>query len=53
MSPLVTTGLLCPLCLWTLVCFLRTVRRRAGIELGKGESSHVSCDTSIGKSKQE
>lgn len=33
-------------------CFLTTVRRRARIELGKGESSHVSCDTSIGKSKQ-
>lgn len=52
MSPLVTTALFFPLCLWALVCFLRTVRRRTRIELGRGESSQVSCDTSIGKSKQ-
>lgn len=35
-----------------LYVFFRTVRRRAWVELGRGASIHVSCDTSVGKSKR-
>lgn len=51
-SPLVTTGLLLPLCLWALVCFFKDCEKICRVRAVGGESSHVSCDTSIGKSKR-